>query len=131
VAADLAAKPIGDLGIPDLATWNWLGVTMYLEPEATTVALRAIASGRAGTTLVVNFLLTAGTLDALGHAVRDPSTATVAAAGEPVVASYTRDEVATLLDQAGFGAGRLRDRYLRDRPDLPLPGTTLIAVAVV
>jgi len=28
-----------------------------------------------------------------------------------------------------FDAGRLRNRYLRDRPDLPLPGTTLIAVA--
>jgi len=69
--------------------------------------------------------------------VRDSTAATVAATGEPVVASYTRDEVAGLLEEAGFGevelldAGLLRDRYLRNRPDLPLPATTLIAVATV
>jgi hypothetical protein len=88
-------------------------------------------------TLVVNFLLAAGALDELGHAVRESTAAAVAAAGEPVVATCTRDEVAALLDEAGFGevelldAGGLRDRYLRSRPDLPLPATTLIAVATV
>jgi methyltransferase (TIGR00027 family) len=137
VAADLSVTAIGDLGAPALATWNWLGVTMYLPAEATAAALRAIASGRTGTTLVVNFLLAAGRLDALGRAVRDATAPTVAAAGEPVVATYSRDEVAGLLSGAGFGgielfdAGRLRDRYLRDRPDLPLPGTTVIAIATV
>jgi O-methyltransferase involved in polyketide biosynthesis len=99
--------------------------------------LRAIAAGQPGTTLVVNFLLAASALDELGHAVRDSSAATVAAAGEPVVATYTRAEVAALLAEAGFGdvelldASALRDRYLRDRPELPLPATTLIAVATV
>ena len=100
-------------------------------------ALRAIAAGRTGTTLVVNFLLAASTLDTLGHAVRDSAAAAAEAAGEPVVASYTRDEAADLLGEAGFGgielfdAGQLRGRYLPGRPDLPLPGTTLIAVATV
>lgn len=52
-------------------------------------------------------------------------------------ATYTRDQAADLLGEAGFSgielfdASWLRDRYLRDRPDLPLPGTTLIAVATV
>jgi methyltransferase (TIGR00027 family) len=137
VAADLSAAPVGDLGIPAGATWNWLGVTMYLQREATVATLRAIAAGHAGTTLVVNFLLAADTLDALGHAMRDSSTAAVAAAGEPVMAAYTRELVAGLLEEAGFGgvelfdASRLRDRYLRGRPDLVLPATTLIAVATV
>jgi len=137
VAADLSVAAIGDLGAPDLATWNWLGVTMYLAPKATAAALRAIASGRTGTTLVVNFLLAAGTLDALGRAVRESTAAVVAADGEPVVATYSREEVAGLLTEAGFGgielldAGQLRDRYLRDRPDLLLPRTTVIAVATV
>ena len=137
VPADLLATAIGDLGAPARTTWDWLGVTMYLQPEATAAALRAIAAERTGTTLVVNFLLPARTLDALGHAVRDCAAATVAATGEPVVATYTPDQAADLLGEAGFSgielfdAGRLRDRYLRDRPDLPLPGTTLIAVATV
>jgi O-methyltransferase involved in polyketide biosynthesis len=136
VAADLSAAAIGDLGTPARATWNWLGVTMYLSPETTAGALRAIAAGRTGTTLVIN-LLAASPLDALGHAVRDSAAAAVTAAGEPVVATYTRDEAADLLGEAGFGGielfdtGRLRDRYLPDRPDLPLPGTTVIAVATV
>jgi methyltransferase (TIGR00027 family) len=137
VAADLASTTVGDLALPDHATWNWLGVTMYLRPETTAATLRAIAAGRAGTTLVVNFLLPSDALDMLGHAVRESTGATVAATGEPVVATYTPDEVADLLSEAGFGsaelfdASRLRDRYLRDRPDLPLPGTTVIAVATI
>jgi methyltransferase (TIGR00027 family) len=137
VAADLSVAAVGDLGIPAHATWNWLGVTMYLRPEATAATLRAIAAGHAGTTLVANFLLAAGALDGLGHAVRESAATTVAAAGEPVLATYTRDEVAGLLEEVGFGdvelldAGLLRDRYLRNRPDLPLPATTLIAVATV
>ena len=136
VAADLSAAAIGDLGTPARTIWNWLDVTMYLPPETTASALRATA-GRTGTTLVINFLLAACPLDALGHAVRDSAAAAVTAAGEPVAATYTRDEAADLLGEAGFGgielfdAGRLRDRYLSDRPDLPLPGTTLIAVATV
>jgi methyltransferase (TIGR00027 family) len=135
--ADLSVISVGDLGIPAHATWNWLGVTMYLPPKATAATLRAIAAGQPGTTLVVNFLLAASALDELGHAVRDSSAATVAAAGEPVVATYSRAEVVALLAEAGFGdvelldASALRDRYLRDRPELPLPATTLIAVATV
>ena len=80
---------------------------MYLPPEATAAALRAIAAGLAGTTLVVNFLLPAGTLDALGHAVRDCTAAVVAAAGEPVVATYTRDEAAdSTCRSPTLGAGQ-------------------------
>jgi methyltransferase (TIGR00027 family) len=136
-AADLSATAIGDLGTPARATWNWLGVTMYLPPEATMATLRTIAAGRTGTTLVAEFLLDAAALDPLGHRARDAAAATVAAAGEPVLAAYTREEVAGLLAEAGFGAadlfdaGRLRDRYLRGRPDLPLHAATVIAVATV
>jgi methyltransferase (TIGR00027 family) len=137
VPADLAETAVGDLGLPGRATWNWLGVTMYLEPQATRAVLRAIAAGSPGTTLVVNFLLAAGTLDALARAVRDSSVAAVAAAGEPVVATYTQDQASNLLRTAGFGqvelfdAAALRARYLPGRPDLELPGSTVIAVATV
>jgi methyltransferase (TIGR00027 family) len=137
VAADLSVTTIGDLGAPALATWNWIGVTMYLPREATAATLRAIAAGRPGTRLVVNFLLAGDTLGALAHAVRDSSAAAAAAIGEPVIATYTRDEVTELLAEAGFGGvelfdvSRLRDRYLRGRPDLPLPASVVIVVATV
>jgi methyltransferase (TIGR00027 family) len=137
VAADLSLTGVGDLGLPAGATWNWLGVTMYLSREATAATLRGIAAGGAGTTLVVNFLLTTDTLDGLGRAMRVNSSAALQASGEPVTAAYTRDEVAGLLEAAGFtsvelfDSARLRNLYLQARPDLPLPDTTVIAVATV
>jgi methyltransferase (TIGR00027 family) len=135
VPADLSVTSVGDLGLPSRATWNWLGVTMYLPREATAATLRAIAASGEGATLVVNFLLTTDTLDTLGRAMRRSSSVAVAASGEPVTATYTRDEVAGLLDEAGFthvelfDSARLRDLYLQGRPDLPLPDTTVIATA--
>ena len=110
---------------------------MYLKHSATETTLHAIASKRPGTTLVANFLLDAGSLDPLGEAVRAASTVTVAAANEPIVATYTKDQVAQLLGEAGFNDVELWDadalgaRYLQDRPDLPLPNSTVIAIATV
>jgi methyltransferase (TIGR00027 family) len=135
VAADLSVTSVGDLGLPARATWNWLGVTMYLPPEATAATLRAIAAGGPGTTLVVNFLLTPGNLDGLGRAMRHSSSVAVTAAREPLTATYARGEVARLLEETGFAgvelfdSSRLRNLYLQARPDLPLPDTTVIAVA--
>ncbi len=110
---------------------------MYLERSHTEATLRAIASGRAGTTLVANFHLPPGALDPVGEAVRRTSVATLRAAHEPVVASYSTDQVLTLLRDAGFNAISLLDadalseRYLRGRADLRLPKSTVIAVASI
>jgi hypothetical protein len=108
---------------------------MYLERSVTAATLHAIASKRPGTTLVANFLLDAEALDPLGKAVRATSAVTVAAANEPIVASYTKDQVAHLLGDAGFSDVELLDalgaRYLRDRTELPLPNSTVIAIATV
>ena len=137
IAADLSQTAVHDLDLPERATWNWMGVTMYLERSETEATLRAIASGRAGTTLVANFLLPPDALDALGDAVRKTSTVTLAAAHEPVVASYSTDQVVTLLRDTGFSgislldADALSERYLRGRADLRLPKSTVIAVATI
>jgi methyltransferase (TIGR00027 family) len=137
IAADLSQTAVHDLDLPERATWNWMGVTMYLERSETEATLRAIASGRAGTTLVANFLLPPDALDALGDAVRKTSTVTLAAAHEPVVASYSTDQVVTLLRDTGFGgislldADALSEPYLRGRADLRLPKSTVIAVATI
>ncbi|MGO9558379.1 MAG: class I SAM-dependent methyltransferase [Acidimicrobiales bacterium] len=137
ISADLSKSGVLDLSLPERATWNWMGVTMYLERFQTEATLRAIASGEAGTTLVANFLLPPDALDALGQAVRTTSTVTLRAAHEPVVASYSTDQVATLLRDAGFSrislldADALSERYLRGRTDLRLPRSTVIALATV
>jgi hypothetical protein len=64
-------------------------------------------------------------------------TVAVAAANEPIVASYTKDQVAHLVGDAGFSdvelldADALGDRYLRDRAELPIPNSTVTAIATV
>jgi methyltransferase (TIGR00027 family) len=137
LAVDLSTSAIDDLELPDRATWNWLGVTMYLERSVTEATLRSIASRRAGTTLVVNFLVAPESLDALGQAVRTASTLVVTASEEPVVSTYSSEEVVALLGDAGFNdielfdAHGLSERYLPGRLDVRLPNSTVIAVATV
>jgi methyltransferase (TIGR00027 family) len=134
---DLSQSSLAEIVTPPVATWNWLGVTMYLDKAATEATLRAIAVGGAGTTVVVNFLLGEDELDDHGRAMRRTSTETVAAGGEPWIASYSRPEVGALLTGAGFGSVELLDaatlagRYLSGRTDLRVPATTIIAVAAV
>jgi methyltransferase (TIGR00027 family) len=131
---DLAATPLDAVRTPRLATWNWLGVTMYLDPAVVEAALRTIASHQPGTTLVVNFLLDSDP-DELTAAVHAAAAAAVAASHEPVVTAYAVDDVSALLRDAGFGkvelldAGALRARYLSTRPDLLHSHSTLVAVA--
>jgi methyltransferase (TIGR00027 family) len=137
VSIDLSTAKLEEVNPPSLATWNWLGVTMYLKASATVEILRGIASGRPGTVLVVNFLLAADELDDLAAAVQSTSATVLTAVGEPLLASYTKEGVAALFSDSGFSsvellAGRdLTERYLQGRPDLRLPSSTVIAVATV
>jgi hypothetical protein len=84
---DLARTSLRSLDLPGLATWSWLGVTMYLEHGAVFDVLSVIGGLRKGTTLVVNFLLAEDDLDELGKLVRSTSLRTVTASGEPVLSS--------------------------------------------
>jgi len=137
IAVDLSTSAIDDLELPDRATWNWVGVTMYLERSATEATLRSIGSKRAGTTLVVNFLLAPQALDALDRAARTASTVAVTASDEPIVATYSPDQVVALLGDVGFNyielfdAQALTDRYLPGRIDLRVPNSTVIAAASI
>ncbi|SCK50570.1 methyltransferase, TIGR00027 family [Streptomyces sp. WMMB 714] len=137
VSADLVTTELQETGLPGLATWNWLGVTMYLPRAATRTTLRAIASRQEGTTLIADFVRADEELDDLGQAVRSSADAAVAADGEPVLADYTVAEVESLLVEAGFrtvtllDADTLRARYLPTRPDLCLSSSTVLAVAAV
>lgn len=135
VPADLSSMDLEELALPDHATWNWLGVTMYLPRGTTEGVLRTIARRRQGTTLVVNFLLDADTLDDLGRVVRATSTSTVAAVHEPIVGSYSKAEVAQVIGDAGFADVELFDsdalttRYLGGSAPRRLSNSTIIAVA--
>jgi len=137
VPIDLSITSLAQIDTPAKATWNWLGVTMYLEKSATESMLRTISAKEPGTVLVVNFLLALDGLDDLALAVRTTVAKAAAGAGEPVRAAYTREEIATLLGDTGFTSVELLDadaltsRYLGDRNDLRIPSSTIIAVATV
>lgn len=137
VSVDLVTRGLKETGLPGRATWNWLGVTMYLPRAATRTTLRAIASRKEGTTLIADFVCANGELDDVGQAVRASADAAVAADSEPILADYTTSEVETLLHEAGFrtvtllDGDALRARYLPTQPDLCVSSSTVLAVATV
>jgi methyltransferase (TIGR00027 family) len=137
VSADLSVDRLHNLGLPSLATWNWLGVTMYLEKSDSLRVLREIGSRERGTVLVVNFLLERAERSEFGNQVQSEASKLLHAVGEPVLASYTKAEVGSLMNDAGFSSTEilevsdLAERYLNGRSDLVLPSSTLIAVGTV
>jgi methyltransferase (TIGR00027 family) len=137
VTIDLATTRLDAVDVPARATWSWMGVTMYLTPEAMTEVLDALAHLGTGTTVVANFALPPDECDELGLAAARSAASLVASVGEPVVATYRRGDVAPLFRAAGFNQVELLDavelsrRYLRDHKDRMLPDSTVIAVAVV
>ena len=84
------------------AVFSWLGVTMYLTPEAIDQTLSTIALGAAGTRVVLTYNQPDRVLD--DHAVRVTSALRSIAAGfgEPFVTLFTADEIDALLRQHGF-----------------------------
>ena len=137
VAVDLASVPLGEVDLPSRATWNWLGVTQYLDKRATESVLHAIAAQGSGTTAVVEFLLTEGECDELGVAFRAHAIAVTARFDEPMISFYRRGEIGRLLLRCGFNAidlldaDAVSDRYLVHQGGLRLPGAALFAVARV
>jgi methyltransferase (TIGR00027 family) len=135
VPVDLAALSLGTIETPATATWNWLGVTMYLERSVTEEVLRVIVRRGIGTTLVVNFVLAEEETDDVTQAVRATAAEVVSREGEPIRAAYTRSGCVDLLERAGFSsitlfdAVALKERYFPHRRDLRLPDSTVVCVA--
>ena len=134
---DLTTTDLAALPTPRKATWNWLGVTMYLPRAATSAALAAIASHQPGTILIVDFNLTVDAKDELAAAVSAATGAALAGIDEPLTTTYTREDASDLLYAAGFAqvtlwdAAAVRARYFPRRDDLPDHRASLIAVAAV
>lgn len=134
---DLATTALRELALPTSATWNWLGVTMYLDRRAVQGTLEAMAACGAGTTAVIEFGLTAPTASHVGKAFQQTAIAAAAAVGEPMFGFYEPPEIEPLLKSSGFRttellyASTLRSRYLSGRTDLVLPDTVILAIASI
>ncbi|MFU8874466.1 class I SAM-dependent methyltransferase [Micromonospora sp. SL4-19] len=119
VQADLEhddpVKVLGDVGFEPTrpAVVSWLGVTMYLSPEALDITLARLASLAAGSELVFDHMVPAELRDADGQAYVDLVAPTAAERGEPWRTFLTPDDAAALLTRHGF-----HDFVHRSQPEL-------------
>lgn len=119
------------------AVFSWLGVTMYLTPDAIGQTLSAIARTAAGTRVVLTCNQPDRVLD--DHAVRVTSAMRSIAAGfgEPFVTLFTREEIDAVLHEHGFdqmehtGRDQARARYFGGRQDVEIAGAQALVSATV
>jgi methyltransferase (TIGR00027 family) len=135
IAVDLAVTPLGALELPTRATWNWLGVTIYLDKPTTAATLNAIAAASEAAVVVVDFALELEHCDELGRQWREQTASFAASVGERHLSSFTPEEACDLVSGAGLevrevlDADELTKRYLRDQPDLRLAAASVFIVA--
>ena len=80
----------------------WLGVAMYLTPEAVGQTLAAIAGLAPGSEIVIDYMLPAHLRDAAGQAYVDAVMPVTAERGEPWLSFFAPEEMSALLDEYGF-----------------------------
>lgn len=103
--------------------FSWLGVTMYLKPEAMDRTLAFIASLPKASGVVFDYAVPRESLNWIGRFVFDRMATRVAAAGEPFRLFFEPHALAARLRQFGFnevedaGAGELNARYFQGRKD--------------
>jgi methyltransferase (TIGR00027 family) len=85
---------------------SWLGVTMYLTPEAIGRTLGQLGGFAPGTEVIVNYMLPDSMRDADARAYASVVMPAAARRGEPWVTFLTPDEMSALLARHGFGAVR-------------------------
>ena len=121
VAADLECDPLPerlreagfDGALPAVVTW--LGVTMYLSEPAIARTLGTVGALADGTELVADHMLPAGLRDAAGDAYVDGVAPVAAQGGEPWLTFLSPQQMATLLERAGFAS--IDHRWQRDAID--------------
>ncbi len=112
VPADLARDPLSerlaaagfDAAAP--AVVAWLGVTMYLTPDAVAGTLAAVAGFAPGTELIADYLLPPDARDEAGALYGTLVAQASADQGEPWRSCFTPGQMAELARRAGFGAAR-------------------------
>jgi methyltransferase (TIGR00027 family) len=121
VAADLAADSLAgpllaagfDTGAPVVV--SWLGVTMYLTPDAVADILTAVGRLAPGTELIADYMLPAGLRDEAGALYGELVGRASAERGEPWLSCFAPGEMTAMARQAGFR----EVRNVRQRDAIP------------
>jgi len=110
-----------DAGAPTF--WSWLGVAMYLTDDAVMNTLRFVASGAAGTTIVMNFTIHDDEVTPDDLALRRVAAPGVAQQGEPWINFYRPAELVERVRALPYrtvesvGPEVFRNRYFANRED--------------
>ncbi|MEV5704424.1 SAM-dependent methyltransferase [Actinoallomurus sp. NPDC052274] len=82
---------------------NWLGVTMYLTPEAIGDTLAAVGRLAPGSEIVLDYTLVPELRDAAAQMYADAVSSMSAEQGEPWLSVFRPEEMSALLEERGFG----------------------------
>ncbi|MFL6052009.1 MAG: class I SAM-dependent methyltransferase [Actinoallomurus sp.] len=82
---------------------SWLGVTMYLTPEAIGRTLAAVGDLAPGSEIVLDYTLAPELRDAAAQAYADAVAPMSAEQGEPWLSAFRPEEMSVLLEDSGFG----------------------------
>ncbi|TDR73269.1 SAM-dependent methyltransferase [Paludibacterium purpuratum] len=105
------------------AFFSWLGVVMYLEPDAVMQTLAFIAGCPAGSGVVFDYSLASSAMGALEQSIQAGMVARLAQMGEPVKSFFEPAALCEKLEALGFAlvddysAQRLNQHYLAGRED--------------
>ena len=121
VAVDLATDSLAgpllaagfDTAAPALV--SWLGVTMYLTPDAVADIMTAVGRLAPGTELVADYMLPAGLRDEAGAVYGELVAQAAAERGEPWLSCFAPGEMTDMACQAGFR----EVRNVRQRDAIP------------
>jgi len=103
--------------------FSWLGVTMYLRPDAVMRTLQDIASYPPGSSIVFDYCVHADQLTEPERMGLQVVTTALAAQGEHLLSAFAPQQLEHMLRHYGFsqvehfGAQELTERYLADRTD--------------
>lgn len=129
VPADLQQDSLGEclqragFDTKHRAVVAWLGVVPYLERSALETTLRELATGAAGSVLLMDYCLPRNALPATEQLESDSLQARLAAAGEPFQTWLQPEEARELLATYGWrvrqdlGRDALNERYFAGRED--------------
>ena len=121
VAVDLATDSLAgpllaagfDTAAPALV--SWLGVTMYLTPDAVADIMTAVGRLAPGTELVADYMLPAGLRDEAGAVYGELVAQAAAERGEPWLSCFAPGEITDMARRAGFR----EVRNVRQRDAIP------------
>jgi methyltransferase (TIGR00027 family) len=108
VAVDLETEPLADrlaangFDLPAPALVSWLGVSMYLTPEAVAATLAEVGGLAAGTELIMEYALPPELRDQAGAAYAEFALRVAAERGEPWLSFFTPERLSALLEAAGL-----------------------------